>query len=155
MLDSIDKIIIEQLQANGRMTTSDLAQIAGLSVPAVGERIKKLQENGIILGFTAVINPKKVGLDVGATITVISESSANYSDLIERARNHPEVLECMSVTGGGSHVLVVRTENTGTLENLLRQVQSWPGVVRTDTRLILSHYKEHGVLQVPDAVIKH
>lgn len=155
MLDSIDKIIIEQLQADGRMTTSDLAQIAGLSVPAVGERIKKLQENGIILGFTAVINPKKVGLDVGATITVVSESSANYSDVIERASNHPEVIECMSVTGVGSHVLVVRTENTGTLENLLRQVQSWPGVVRTDTRLILSHYKEHGVLQVPDAVIKH
>lgn len=155
MLDQIDKDLIERLQADGRQTASDLAQQVGMSVPAVAERIRKLQESGIIRGFTAAVNPKKIGMDVGAYITIISESSAHYDDVVKRAQAHPEVLECMSVTGEGSHLLLVRTENTATLENLLGQIQSWPGVTRTETRIILSYYKDRGIIRVPDAIIKH
>ncbi len=155
MLDQIDKYLIERLQENGRQTTSELAHEVGMSVPAVAERIRKLQESGIVQRFSAVVDPKKIGMDVGAYITLISESSTHYEEVIERAREHPEVMEIMSVTGEGSHMLLVRTENTGTLENLLGQIQSWPGVTRTETRIILSHYKEHGVIRVPDALISH
>ncbi|UCD36960.1 MAG: Lrp/AsnC family transcriptional regulator [Fidelibacterota bacterium] len=154
MLDHIDKELTEHLQADGRQTASDLAQQVGLSVPAVAERIRKLQEHGIIRGFTAVVDPKAIGMDVGAYITVISESSAHYEEVIEEAKAHPEVLEIMSVTGEGSHLLHVRTRNTGTLEQLLGQIQSWPGVTRTETRIILSSYKEHGTIRVPESVIK-
>ena len=155
MLDQIDKHIIERLQVDGRQTTSELAHDVGMSVPAVAERVRKLHESGVIRRFTADVDPKKIGMDVGAYITLISESSAHYDEVIKRAQAQPEVLEIMSVTGEGSHMLLVRTENTSTLENLLGQIQSWPGVTRTETRIILSHYKEHGVIRVPDAVIKH
>jgi Lrp/AsnC family leucine-responsive transcriptional regulator len=155
MLDQIDKQLIEHLQENGRQTTSELAHDVGMSVPAVAERIRKLQESGVIRRFSAVVDPRKIGMDVGAYITLISESSAHYDEVIERARAHPEVLEIMSVTGEGSHMLLVRTENTSTLESLLMQIQSWPGVTRTETRIILSYYKEHGVIRVPDTVVKH
>ncbi len=155
MLDQIDKQLIEHLQENGRQTTSELAHEVGMSVPAVAERIRKLQESGIIQRFSAVVDPKKIGMDVGAYISLISESSAHYDEVIERAQAHPDVLEIMSTTGGGSHMLLVRMENTSTLESLLKQIQSWPGVTRTETRIILSYYKEHGVIRVPEAVIKH
>jgi Lrp/AsnC family leucine-responsive transcriptional regulator len=155
MLDHIDKELIEYLQADGRQTASDLAQQVGLSVPAVAERMRKLQEHGVIRGFAATVEPKAIGMDVGAYITVISESSAHYAEVIEKAQDHPEVLEIMSVTGEGSHLLHVRTRNTGSLEQLLAQIQSWPGVTRTETRIILSSYKEHGIIRVPEQVIKH
>ncbi|MBA7709727.1 HTH-type transcriptional regulator LrpC [subsurface metagenome] len=155
MLDQIDKRLVERLQVDGRQTTSELAHDVGMSVPAVAERVRKLHESGVIRRFTADVDPKKIGMDVGAYITLISESSAHYDEVIKRAQAQPEVLEIMSVTGEGSHMLLVRTENTSTLENLLGQIQSWPGVTRTETRIILSHYKEHGVIRVPDAVIKH
>ncbi len=155
MLDQIDKFLIEHLQESGRQTTSELAQQVGMSVPAVAERIKKLQENGVILGYGATVDPKKIGMDVGAHITLISESSAHYKEVVELAMAHPEVLECVTLTGEGSHILIVRTENTGTLEKLLSEIQSWPGVKRTEARIILSQYKERGVVRVADAAIKH
>ena len=153
MLDEVDKYLIEHLQKNGRQTTSDLAHEVGMSVPAVAERIRKLQESGIIRRFTADVDPKKLGLDVGAYITIISESSAHYDEVIERAQENPEVLEVMSITGDGSHLLLVRTEDTATLENLLGKIQSWPGVNRTETRIILSRYKKSGIIRVPDTII--
>ena len=93
-MDHIDKYLIEQLQANGRQTASELAQQVGMSVPAVGERIKRLQENGVIRGYYALVDPKEIGMDVGAHITVISASSAHYNEVIEQARAHPEIQEC-------------------------------------------------------------
>ena len=75
-------------------------------------------------------------------------------EVIKRAKAHPEVLEIMSVTGEGSHLLHVRTRNTATLEQLLGQIQSWPGITRTETRIILSTYKERGIIRVPDTMIK-
>ena len=154
MLDLIDKQIIELLQAQGRRTTSDLAHQVGLSVPAVAERIRKLHAGGVIQGFHALVDPKMIGMDVGAYIILISESSAHYQEVIESARAHPDVQACMSITGGGSHLLLVRTENTGTLEKLLGQVQAWPGVNRTETRIILSQYKMEGVIRVPESQLK-
>lgn len=125
-----------------------------MSVPAVAERMKKLQDMGVILGYAAQVDPRSLGMDVGAIITLISERSTNYGDVINQAEKHPEVLECMSVTGEGSHQLIVRTANTQSLENLLREIQAWPGVTRTETRLILSHYKKGGAVQVAPSALK-
>ena len=148
MLDQIDKELIGYLQADGRQTTSDLAERVGMSVPAVAERIRKLQDHGVIVGFAAVLDPRKVGMDVGAFITVISEGSAHYPEVIERARAHPIVLRFMNVTGQGSHLLMVRTENTGTLEKLLGAIQPWPVFKRTPTSMILSSRKPRGRVPV-------
>ena len=112
-----------------------------MSVPAVTDRIKKLQESGVIMGFTTMLNHRRVGLDVSAFITVISESSSHYSDVVRETNNSPEIIQCFTTTGNGSHVLIIQTENTRSLERLLRQIQGWPGVMRTETQIILSNYK--------------
>ena len=100
-----------------------------------------MQKSGIIQGIHAVLDPKKLGLDVSALITVISESSLHYLNFTEKAEQTSEVVECFSTTGKGSHSLLVVTRNSQTLEELLREIQGWPGVARTETQIILSSYK--------------
>ncbi|MBL7109988.1 MAG: Lrp/AsnC family transcriptional regulator, partial [Candidatus Marinimicrobia bacterium] len=133
---------LEILQIDGRASASYIAEKIGLSVPAVSERIKKLQDTGIISGFYAKVNHKRIGLDVSALITIISESSDHYGDVIREANDNKNVIQCFSTTGNGSHVLLIKTQNTDSLEKLLRSIQSWPGVMRTETQLVLSSYKD-------------
>jgi len=142
MLDDKDKQIIDLLVSSGREPATSISDKVGLSVPSVTERIKKLQDNGIISGFKAVVNYKNLGLDVTALITIISESSANYEEFRNETKNNTEIVKCFSTTGNGSHVLFVRTKNTNSLEKLLSKIQQWPGVMRTETQLILSTYKD-------------
>lgn len=148
MVDEKDRIILELLQTNGRRTASEVAEHVNLSVPAVGERIKKLVSEGIIGEFRAVVNPKKLGYDVTAFILVVMASSEHYEDLVREARESKEVLECHSITGEGSHILKVRTHDTSSLEGLLREIQSWPGVIRTHTMVVMSTFKETTRLKV-------
>ena len=140
-LDETDIQILKALQSDGRESASHIAEKVNVSVPTVTERIRKLQESGIILGFQTVINPSAVGLDVAAIITIISGSSQYYKEVTIAADETPEVVQCFSTTGNGSHMLFVITKNSNTLEELLRKIQSWPGVVRTETQIILSSYK--------------
>ena len=148
-LDQVDQNILVMLQNDGRSSASHIAKEIGMSVPAVTDRIKKLQESGVIIGFTAMLDHRKVGLDVSAFITVISESSGHYSDVVREANKMLEVVHCFTTTGNGSHVLLAITENTISLEKLLRTIQAWPGVMRTETQIILSSYKSINALQIP------
>ena len=140
-IDTTDRKILNLLQEDGRIAASHIADKLDISIPTVTERIKKLQESGIIQGIHAVLDPKKLDLDVSALITVISESSIHYKEFIKTAEKTPEVMQCFSTTGNGSHSLLVVTRNSQTLEVLLRDIQSWPGVARTETQIILSSYK--------------
>ena len=142
MLDEIDIKILRYLQKDGRETASKIAKKLNLTVPTITERIKKLQESSVINGFQAIIDPKSVSLDVSAVITVISSSSNNYQRVIDNAVECPEIIQCFSTTGMGSLLLWVSTKNSQSLEELLRKIQSWPGVVRTETQIILSSYKD-------------
>ena len=141
MLDKTDKKIIDILKISGREPASSISEKIGVSVPTVIDRIKKLQETGVIESYRAIINNKKVGYDVSAIITIISESSAQYGDLVSKAVNEKFIEKCFTTTGNGSHVLLVNVENTDSLEKLLRKIQQWPGVRRTETQIILSSYK--------------
>ena len=78
-LDQIDRDILNILQLQGRSSASHIADKISMSVPAVTDRIKKLQESGVIMGFSALLDHKKVGLDISAFITVISESSSQLN----------------------------------------------------------------------------
>ena len=147
--DEIDRDIISMLQLDGRASASFIAQEIGMSIPTVTDRIKKLQESGVIIGYTAILDHRKVGLDVCAFITIISESSSHYSDVVRESNKTSEIVQCFTTTGNGSHVLLAITENTITLEKLLRKVQSWPGVIRTETQMVLSSYKAINKLEIP------
>ena len=140
-IDKIDKKILDILQQDGRSSASNIANEIDISIPTVTDRIKKLKDSGIIKGIHAVLDPKPLGLDVAAIITLISESSLHYKEVTKAAEKTPEVLQCLATTGKGSHMLFVVTHNSSTLEELLRKIQSWSGVIRTETQIILSDYQ--------------
>ena len=141
MIDDKDQKILDILMASAREPASSISEKIGISVPTVIDRIKKLQDSGIIKGFTTIIDSKKIGLDVSAIITIISESSLKYNLFIESAKKEKDIDKCFTTTGNGSHVLLVNTKNTESLEKLLRNIQQWPGVSRTETQIILTSYK--------------
>ena len=145
-LDETDIKILKSLQKDSRESASHIAEKVNVSIPTVTERIRKLQENGVILGFQAAIDPSSIGLDVSAIITIISGSSQYYKEVTIAAEKAPEVVQCFSTTGNGSHMLFVVTKNSNTLEELLRKIQSWPGVARTETQIVLSSYKPGSII---------
>jgi len=147
-LDEIDVRLLELLQEHGRTSQHDLAQAVGLSSPAVGERVRKLEERGIIRHFTVLLDPRKLGHDVTAFIFVGINGSKHYPEFRARVMEHPDVLECHSITGQGSHLLKIRTESTSGLEALLAEIQAWPGVQWTTTSIVLSTVKETGALRL-------
>lgn len=142
MIDTRDIQILELLQENGRATASEIAKAVQLSVPAIGERIKKLGEQGLIKGYSTVLDHKKAGLDLTAFVFIVSEHSDHYEDFVKKASKSSSVLECHSIIGTGSHILKVRAKNSQALEDLLYEIQNWPGVNRTQSNLVLSSYKE-------------
>lgn len=140
--DAIDATILDILQRNGRTKRNELADKVGLSLPATSERLRKLEENGVIEGYAAKLDHKALGKDITAFVIVTVDSSKHFASLVEHAMSSDEVLECHAVTGDGTHLLKVRTENTASLEKLLGKVQAWQGVVKTTTNLVLSTKKE-------------
>ena len=148
MLDDLDITILKKLQENGRTKRNELAEAIGLSIPSLSERLKKLEENGIIEGYYTKLNRHAFGFDIMAFVTVIMDSSKNFEKFIEHVKKTPEILECYSILGEGSHVLKTIVKGTKDLEQLLSKIQSWPGVTRTVTSFILSAIKETTSLNI-------
>ena len=145
-LDDLDQKILFILQKNGRNSVSSIAEKINLSIPATSDRIKKLEDLDIIKGYKAIINAQKIGLDLSALITIVSESSSNYEQIVKHANQMNEIVECFATTGRGSHILIIQTQNTQSLEKLLRKIQSWPNVIRTETQIILSENKNFNTI---------
>lgn len=141
-MDDIDVKILEILQKQGRTRRNDLAEKVDLSLPSVSERLRKLEESEIITGYFAKVDHKKLGKDITAFIVVTVDSSRHFNAVVEHANTVDEILECHAITGDGTHLLKIRTENTASLEKLLARVQSWQGVVKTTTSIVLSTAKE-------------
>ncbi|HOJ05811.1 MAG TPA: Lrp/AsnC family transcriptional regulator [Bacteroidota bacterium] len=142
LLDDVDVTMLNALQANGRMRRGDLAELVGLSLPAVSDRLRKLEERGYITGYTAVLDARKFGKDVTAFVQVFVDTSRHYEEFLKHVKRHPDILECHAVTGEGSHLLKIRTDNTAALERVLSEIQSWKEVQRTLTSIVLSTCKE-------------
>ncbi len=147
-IDEIDAKILTLLQQHGRMKRNRIAEEVGLSVPSVSERMRKLEERDVITGYHAIVNAKRLHIDITAFIRVNVENSDSYPDFVDQASALPEVLEVHSITGEGSHILKVRTQNTTTLERLLGRLQSWPSVHGTSTSIVLSTYKETRTIEI-------
>jgi len=154
-IDGIDLQLLELLQTHGRTKRNVLAEKVNLSLPAVSDRLRRLEEHGVIRSFAAVVRPQRVGLDITAFIFVSVESSSYYDGFIKRATKVDEIQECHAITGDGSHLLKVRTKNTSTLEKLLSMVQAWPGVKNTRTNLVLSTPKETTAVPLHQMKIQH
>lgn len=151
-LDQIDVSILKHLQRDGRAQRNTIAEVVKLSVPSVSERMRKLEERGLIQGYCAILDAKKFNFDITAFIFVEVDSSNNYRNFVERVVREAEVLECHSITGDGSHLLKVRTKNTELFERFLSNIQSWDGVKRTKSNIVLSSFKETRELPIEKTV---
>ena len=141
-IDATDVQILDILQADGRAKRTDIAEAVGLSLPSVSDRMRKLEERGVVTGYHAVVDAKRLGRDVTAFVFVTSAGSEHYAAFIAGVTAMPEVLELHSVTGDGSHMLKARVRNTTALEGLLGRLQALPGVRGTRTSLVLTTLKE-------------
>ncbi len=147
-LDETDIKILNHLQKDGRAQRNTIADIVHLSVPSVSERMRKLEQRGLISEYNAILDSKKFNFDITAFIFVEVDGSEKYTKFVELVSEHPEVLECHSITGDGSHILKVRTKNTESFEKFLSLIQSWDGVTRTRSNIVLSSFKETRTLPI-------
>lgn len=152
-IDEIDARILELLQERGRMKRNRIAEDVGMSLPSISDRMRKLEERGVIKGYQAVLDAKRLQYDIMAFIRVTVDGSANYPGFVDTVTSMPEVQEVHSITGDGSHILKVRTRNTTTLEALLSALQAMPGVHGTSSSIVLSTYKETRALKASPMVL--
>lgn len=141
-MDDIDLKILDLLQSNGRIKRNDIAEAVGLSLPAASERLRKLEDSGMILGYHAKLDHRKLGKDITAFVLVTVDSSKHFGSFVDHVQHAEEIQECHAVTGDGTHIVKVRTDTTASLERILAKIQSWGGVVKTSTSVVLSSAKE-------------
>jgi Lrp/AsnC family leucine-responsive transcriptional regulator len=142
-MDDVDAGIVDLLQTDARLTQAQIARKVGLSQPSVADRIRKLEEQQVITGYTAKVDPRKLGKDITAFIGVSIEHPKYFETFARKVMGLEEVLECHRVAGQDSYLLKVRTENTGTLDRLLtEELRTLPGVTRTHTTIVLCSVKE-------------
>lgn len=119
-LDDINRDILDLLQLDGRISYRELGERVGLTAPAVTERVRKLEELGVIKGYRAVVDYEALGFPLLCVIRLNSPRGAQGVD--EIIRNIPEVIEANRVTGSESHVIRARLRSTAHLERLLDQL---------------------------------
>ena len=141
-IDEIDAKILELLQRDGRMQRSDVAEEVDLSISAVSERMRKLEERDVIEEYRAVVDAKRLRLDITAFIRVSVDGSEHYPSFVDQVEGMEQVLELHSITGAGSHLMKVRTTDTTALEGFLSDIQAISGVSKTTTSIVLSTFKE-------------
>ncbi len=141
-IDEIDAKILELLQRDGRMQRSDVAEEVDLSISAVSERMRKLEEREVIEEYRAVVDAKRLRLDITAFIRVSVDGSEHYPNFVDQVEGMEQVLELHSITGAGSHLMKVRTTDTTALEGFLSDIQAISGVSKTTTSIVLSTFKE-------------
>ncbi len=134
MSDGIDKNILRVLQADARTSYAELGRRVGLTTPAVIERVRKLEDAGIITGYRAEIDTSKVGLPITAFVRM-SITGVDYSHIIEVAQDSNEVLECHRGTGGDSFIMKVAVASVEHLQEVIDRLTPY-GI--TTTTIVLS-----------------
>jgi Lrp/AsnC family leucine-responsive transcriptional regulator len=140
--DVTDLEILGLLQDNCKQPLAAIGQKVGLSAPSVLERIHKLEEAGVILGYQALLDAHKLGRDITAFIGVATERSRDIARIEREVVAIDDVLECHHVTGAWTLMLKVKTLDTETLEELIERIRSCEGVGRTETMVVLSTQAE-------------
>lgn len=150
-MDSLDIKILKLLQNNARVTASEISSKINLSIPAVSDRLKKLEASGVIEKYTVILNAKKLNRNL-TVIMFVSLESPKYTDMfLEAVQREEEILECQYLAGDYDYALKVITENTETLEKLLNKIKSFNGITKTKTTVSLSTIKNnHSVMPSED-----
>ncbi|MEN1760302.1 Lrp/AsnC family transcriptional regulator [Anoxynatronum sibiricum] len=142
-MDQIDSHILEIMKANGRVTVSEISKKVNLSIPAVSERIRKLEESQVIEAYSIRINRRKMGYHLLTIIFVNIDHTVHISDFRETIVAFEEVIECHHMAGEYDYMLKVLLKDTAELEVFLSQkLKGIPGVQKSNSFIILSTLKE-------------
>lgn len=153
-LDRVDREILRLLREDGRVSVAAIAKTVNLSGPAVHERVRKLEQRGIIAGYTAVLSPEALDRSHVAFVQVtLSEGSEFAADdpIVARICEEPDVLEFHRIAGDDCYLVKVRTATNKDLEHLLRRIRTIKGVARTRTTVVLSTELERPSIEVPES----
>ena len=141
-LEATDRKILELLAKDGRMSFTDLGKATGLSTSAVHQRVKRLEQRGLILGYGATVNHDEIGLPLTAFISIRPIDPSQPDDSPARLEEVPEIESCWSVAGDESYILKVRLARPSDLEDLLARIRAAANV-STRTTIVLSTYYEN------------
>jgi Lrp/AsnC family leucine-responsive transcriptional regulator len=149
-MDDIDLAILELLQSDARVSNAEIARRIGMAPSATLERVRKLEERGVVTGYSARIRPEAVGLGLLAFIFVRSEEGIGSTETEQALARFPEVLEVHHVAGEDCFLLKVRVADTASLGSLLRdQLGAIAAVRSTRTTIVLQTVKEGSALPLP------
>jgi len=137
-LDAVDRAIIRALLANARIPYADLARLVGLSGPSVADRVKRLEQLGVITGYHAAVAPAAIGLGVVAIVGIEQSDDGDQDEIAARLPGLAEIEDCRFVAGDESFILKVRVADIDALEQTLGRLRGIPGVSRTHTTVVLS-----------------
>lgn len=142
-LDDIDRRILALVQEDDRLALAELGKQVGLAASSVNDRIRRLQERGVIQGFHARVAAEPLGLELLAFMFVGWSDAATEKPFLKRVTASSSVLECHHVTGAWNYLLKVRLANTRHLERFVNEVvKSVKGIQRTETLIVMSTAKE-------------
>ncbi|PDT86560.1 Lrp/AsnC family transcriptional regulator [Sinorhizobium sp. BJ1] len=134
MLDELDRRILEILEANARVSLKELALEAGLSSPSVAERLRKLEERGVINGFTVSVNPARLGYPLQAVVRV--RPMPGMLHIVERLiQETPEIVECDKITGDDCFIAKMLVRDMGELDTILDRIAE---KAQTNTSIVKS-----------------
>jgi Lrp/AsnC family leucine-responsive transcriptional regulator len=136
-VEDLDRQIVQLLVKDGRMSYTDLGKATGLSTSAAHQRVRRLEQRGVIRGYTAIIEPEAVGLSLTAFISIKPIDPSAPDDMPDRLAHLPEIEACHSVAGDENYILKVRVGSPSELEQLLSTVRSAANV-STRTTVVLS-----------------
>ncbi len=136
-MEEIDRAIVAALTTDGRMSYTDLAERVGLSVSAAHQRVRRLEQRGILQGYAARVDYPAVGLPMTAFVAIRPLDPSQPDDAPERLASLPEIESCYSVAGEDFYVLLVRVGTPADLERLLQKIRQAANVI-TRTTVVLS-----------------
>ena len=148
-MEKLDKKILKALKANARLTSSAISEDVGLSVSAVIERIKKMENTGLIKGYTIDINQDMIGNNMVALMDVSLKHPDYYTGFEELVKSNNSIAACYYQTGEFDFVLRIVTDSTEGLDEVYKVVKGYEGVEKTETHIVLRTLKEEGAL-LPD-----
>jgi Lrp/AsnC family leucine-responsive transcriptional regulator len=151
-LDRVDHQILSLLREDGRMSHAAIAKEVGLSGPAVHERVRKLEQRGVISGYTVVLDPEVLERPHVAFVQVTLRDGEEFAvddPIVARICDEPDVLELHRIAGEDCYLVKVRTATNRDLERLLRRIRQIHGVARTRTTIVLSTELERPTIDVP------
>jgi Lrp/AsnC family transcriptional regulator, leucine-responsive regulatory protein len=136
-MEDLDRRIVGLLLQDGRMSFTDLGKVTGLSTSAVHQRVRRLEERGVIQGYRAIVDYNALGMPLVAFISITPTDPAAPDDVVDHLRDIGDIEACHSVAGQESYILKARLSTPGDLEDLLAQVRT-SAMVSTRTTVVLS-----------------